>query len=275
MSEKLQPDYSTINMHRLKMRPIYKLPPTYHISTSMGAGCYGDAPGYPSYFLQSVYTQYGNTPPNAPDYVIRDDAGNYRRIDIKYAYKDGKHSDNRKAILDRLFVPLPLSHLRVRLWIKHTYQHMARCYGDPLNGDKQRHVSDLVTWPPSRFHMPLRPVQHMKDYAGRTFHMTDSEYADVLAGYRAEVSALWRDAYRVCVDVNNHLAVLAIREFYPKHQAIFRYIWNPPQLSQADWWERYAHLPAGDECPGWNDKPHNQYDYRNNKARYTCLTCGQ
>lgn len=275
MTEKLQPDYSTINMHRLKIRPIYKLPPTYSIDTHMGAGCYGDAPGYPSYFLQSVYTQHGNSPRNGPDYVIKDDNGVYHRIDIKRTYKDGAHSDNRKRLLDRLWVPLPLSHPRVRLWIKHTYQHMARCYGDPLLGDKQRNVSNLVTWPPSKFDMPIRPKQTIQDWRKHTYTMNDEEYAAVLEGWRAEVSAIWRDAYRVCVDVNNHLAVLAIREFYPKHQPIFRYIWQPPQLSQADWWERYAHLPADEECPGWNAKPHNQYDYRNNKARYTCLTCGQ
>src|SRR5512139_2529311 len=66
----LRPDYDTIDTVRLTHLPQYKLPPTYQLNDGMGAGCAGDPPGYPPYFLRSVYTSHGNSPAKGPQHVI-------------------------------------------------------------------------------------------------------------------------------------------------------------------------------------------------------------
>ena len=238
-------DTSTINQKQLRKYPIYKKPPTYEISRHMGACCAGDAPGYPSYFLQSVYTSHGNTPRNGPDYVIRDDEGNYRRIPEFTWNRDG--SSNRDAILDALYLPLPIEHPRVKTWIAHTYQQAAHCYGDPARADKQRHLDGCVIWPMGKWQLPTRPKPTLKVGYGSSATVVKIEAADyrrMLSAYRAEVKTRLAYAWSVAKDPDNHLAVLAIRKFYPDYTPDLDLIANPPKLVQADWWQRYTSIPS-------------------------------
>src|SRR5260221_474071 len=119
-------DYSTINLNALRRLPVYNLPPTYHLS-GFGAACAGDAPGFPTYFLRGVYTQYGNSPHNGPDHVITDqeDANKHYRIPGNWDFS------SKENTFHRLWVPLPIDHPRVWLWMQATYVHMQHCYNDP------------------------------------------------------------------------------------------------------------------------------------------------
>ena len=57
----------------------------------------------------------------------------------------------------------------------------------------------------------------------------------------------------------NHSAVVRIRGFYPDFS-------NPPELFQADWWEREAEAPTPENCPGHSGTPHGKFD--------NCRYCG-
>ena len=90
-----------------------------------------DAPGYPTYFTKSVYTQHGNTPGRGPTLVIAHGSAIY----VVPSHKDWEggreaHDAITEARLRSLWKPLPEDHPRVQLWIRHAYQHMAHCYRD-------------------------------------------------------------------------------------------------------------------------------------------------
>lgn len=256
----IQPDTSTINQKALRRFPVYNKPLTYEISRSMGAGCYGDAPGYPSYFLQNVYTAHGNTPSRGPQFVIRDDAGVYHAMPDFW----GKGADRRDAILHKLWLPLSVDHVRVQTWIQHVYQQAAHCY-TALPGDRSdRHV----IWPVRKFWLPTRPEPFIETHYGETKVRIDAAgYRKMLTAYRTEVKNLLRAAWDVAKNPGNHLAVARIRKFYPEHVPDLALIANPPRLLQADWWERYANLPSEAECPGHLGHRHGEYNH--------CGMCGR
>src|SRR6266568_3788654 len=63
--------YETIDLERLRKLRVYNLPRTYELQRGMGNGCSGDAPGFPTYFTKSVYTQHGNSPRSGAELVIQ------------------------------------------------------------------------------------------------------------------------------------------------------------------------------------------------------------
>ena len=115
--------YETIDKNRLARLPKYKLPPTYQLQRDPGNGCYGDPPGYPTYFTRSVYTQFGNTPPRSPQLML------LGRV-VQAAHED---YETVVARLERLYLPLPIEHPRTRAWIQATYKHLQHCYRDPTD----------------------------------------------------------------------------------------------------------------------------------------------
>lgn len=267
----IQMDKSTINQKELAKLPIYKIPPTYHVDQSMGSGCYGDAPGYPSYFIQHVWTQYGNSPRRgSPSQVIRDAQGNYRALPDSWS-NEAKYT----SLLNRLFIPLPIDHLRVRRWIMDQYQHFAHCYGDPLlkSTHEQRNVSRSISWPVSKWQLPPRPDNKITVGYGSSatvITVPADDYRKMLTAYRVQVKAIYADSWRVAKNPENHLAVLAIRKFYPDYQLDqldLDFIARPPKLFQADWWERYADVPSESECPGHLGTAHGKYSH--------CGMCGR
>jgi hypothetical protein len=119
MTQHFQPDTSTLNRERLTARPVYaktwnELQPEY------GVSCFGNPPGYPSYFRQSVH---GRDKSCVASVIVLD--GVWYRIDAS-----DWNSDTAAAILRSLWSPLPLDHPRTRLWIRDTYRQVHRCYGD-------------------------------------------------------------------------------------------------------------------------------------------------
>lgn len=118
----------TFNVKALHSLKTYKLTPSRRLG-SEGSGCFLDPPNYPSYFLQSVYTEHGNSPGRGVQTVIE-----YQ--DVLYVLR---HSDDWKTDPDdarfkkrlhRIWDRLPLEHERVQLWIKHCYSHLRNCYID-------------------------------------------------------------------------------------------------------------------------------------------------
>ena len=69
-------DISTLNIAAIKQLKTYTLPPTYHLG-SYGSGCAGDAPGFPPYRLQPVYSKGGGTPRTAPEALLNIEGVNY------------------------------------------------------------------------------------------------------------------------------------------------------------------------------------------------------
>jgi hypothetical protein len=48
-------DFSTINIDALQRLPSVTLPTTYRLQAGSGNGCFGDAPGFPTYFTRSPH----------------------------------------------------------------------------------------------------------------------------------------------------------------------------------------------------------------------------
>jgi hypothetical protein len=123
-------DYSTLNLNVLRKLPTYKLPRTYHLQKDHGNGCYGDPPGYPTYFTKSVYTQYGNSPRKGAEQVVEYEGVLY--VTQWSEWKPGetweKRHEKYNALMRRLWIPLPVDHPRTIAWIHSQYTHSARCW---------------------------------------------------------------------------------------------------------------------------------------------------
>lgn len=129
-------DWSTINVKVVRALPAYKLPPTYSLSKHYGSACFLDAPGYPSYFVQHVYTQYGNTPSNSATMIMRAMGSSHLHV-VEHAHSQRNFDtwDDLKAWQEGLYrhmwKPLPLAHERVHMWIKYCYAYFRDCYIPP------------------------------------------------------------------------------------------------------------------------------------------------
>lgn len=87
----------------------YTLPPTYKLGNA-GCGCFLEPPDHPSYFVKSIYTRYGNSPPRPP-----------------YYYLNGNGYENLEDI-NHLFKPLPYDSPRVKAWEEYCYKYFHDCY---------------------------------------------------------------------------------------------------------------------------------------------------
>jgi hypothetical protein len=253
----LQPDYSTVNKAALSKLPIFKCPPTYHVDGHMGSGCAGDPPGYPSYFLRHVYTQYGNSPRKGASVVLLghvvESSDDWHGCDSWEAYhaKIGKR-------LASLYDPLPFGHPRVQEWVAHTFSHLHSCY---RNHAAARGSNDRTV---------IYPVPY---YKLRTF-TDDPRFSDEWR--RKERASIEQanieivEQARKIATVGNNEAVIRIREHYPDFKVediLVDIPISPVAGSKPDveyvlthgltwrsrpglWYERYAHKPEPDECPG-------------------------
>lgn len=243
----LKNDYSTLNRAALHKLKTYVCPPTYRIDgdRDMGSGCAGDPPGYPSYFLRSVYTQYGNHPGfrNYPQEVIKSPWDNSYRVVLRTW---GDREQDREAALRRLWAPLALDHPRTRAWIEDTYRHHARCYLDPQAPPDKSYHDRMVIYP-------------VPDYKLASF-IDDPRFSDDWR--KAERAAVDRKNLeivkyheRIAADPANHSAVNIIRRFYPDYAPEPELIANPPK-GIASWWERLPRRPLPEECPGYHRNGH-------------------
>lgn len=225
-----KPDLSTLDTEAIVkiLRPYESA--VNHVDRHMGAGCAGDAPGFPTYFLQSVYDRHGNTPRNGPDHVLAVDGKHYA-ITWEQVQK------NRDGFYRQLWKPLPIEHPRVQAWITETYLYHANCYqDDSKSGSRPR----LFIFP-----VPSCKLQHAA---------TDSRFRDEINAEMEKAAKIANDEivryYTGLAIPENHDAVRIVRQFYPDHTPWLTRITCPPKFHSGDWWERHATRPTPEECPG-------------------------
>lgn len=250
-ADKMQPDFSTINEDALKLLPVYQKPPTYRIDRCAGSGCFGDPPGYPSYFIQSVYTSSGNSPRSGSTHQTLFG----HALPHDWNWKD----DKREALLKKLWKPLSINHPRTVAWMKATYKYHQHCYQKDPAAEKW----DTIIYP-------------VPDYKLRTF-VDDKRFSEEWRTNELRTVEITNreiiDATRKIATPENHEAVILIRRYYPEHEPNLEWIENPPE-SPGNWWETLPRQPTPEECPGewaWNGSYNNKHPV-NGKW---CQVCGR
>lgn len=267
-------DTSTLNLDEIRKLPTYELPVGYFLG-GYGSGCYLDAPGFPSYMVQPVYTRQGNSPSHGPELVLELDGVLYA---VKPECRGGSWEEHHAAyerLLHRIWKPLPLDHERVYLWKLHVYQHFNHCYRD-VERPEYNKPGTLIF-----------PLPHYKLEHPRTFSIlataTDEEIAKIREAQDAEIARVrsLNEAEQLrCARVavpDNHLAVITIRKFYPTYEAEQNYIDAAPRLAQADWWETASEKPAPEACEPRNSLgkgSHTVTWMHSKKPGHHCHFCG-
>jgi hypothetical protein len=242
-------DFSTIKLDELKRLRSCTLPPTYQLQREPGNGCSGDAPGFPSYFTRSVYTQHGNNPPRGAQLVLSYNG-------VQYVIS---HHDDWKGCADwdafyakiqrrlrRIWNALPLDHPRTQAWIRDTYRHHAHCYTDAERPENGR--PGILIYP-------------VPDYKLKHFHddpRWSEEYRQAASAEVAEFNRQERERAEKIAVPENHSAVRIIRSFYPEYtpDADQGLISNPPKQVGGCWWETEATQPTPETCRPRSCEPH-------------------
>lgn len=254
-------DYSTINIEKLKRLPECKLPPTYRLQHESGNGCFGDPPGYPSYFTRSVYTQYGNSPRRGVEEVISCDGKLYTTRHSK-DWNGCKDWDEVYAKYQKrlrsIWLPPPEDHPRVQAWEAAVYQHMSHCYVDVERPEYNR-PGTLVFPVPDYKLKPILKQEYVKVGGEDRPHWSD-EYLEAENHARRQFNADEINRAAAIAIPENHKAVIAIREFYPEHKPILAWIdgtEQPPRTG--NWYETEAVRPKPEECKprSWGKHPIN------------------
>jgi hypothetical protein len=254
MSEKLGIDYSTINMDKLRLLPKYNKPPTYQISRSMGSGCAGDPPGFPTYYIQHIYTQHGNSPHRGPTSLI---CGHVIQEERHYGSWDEEHEKFMKLMF-KLWKPLDIDNPRTRAWIISTYGTYKHCYYDPF---KKTHEQDhMIIWP-------------VPDYKLQSFH-DDIRFCNawrITEKKRIELENKYviSEAKKIAIP-KHHAAAIYIQKFYPDYVPNLDLI-ETPQRSTGTWWETLSRRPLPDECPG---EPRWEPPHKHPMNGTWCQVCG-
>lgn len=250
-------DFSTLNLDVLHSLPSWECPGgKWSVARNAGAGCYGDPPGYPSYFLRAVYRN-GNTSnrDSDPVYVIEDDAGVYRLVlRVRDTGKSQWHD-----VLRRLWNPLALNHERSRLWIRHSYRRLRHCYRDDAGS-----ATDPADKGKMIFPVPFYKLRSFVDDPRFSDAWRTAEQATI-AAYNEDVIARATKVARP----ENHCAVRAIQEFYPDYQPELELIESPDDHLMGYWWETEAHRPSVADC-----KPRNGIGAQNHAEQW-CQWCGR
>lgn len=230
-------DYSTFNADAMRALPELQLRPGCRVSPGLGSGCFMDAPGFPSYFVQHVYTTRGDSPSRGAVAVIKFE-GVYRVIETAENWpKEGEAHERMR----KLWQPLPLDHERVRLWILTCYSYFGTCYADAERPEYGR--PGTLIYP-----RPYYKRETFRDDPRFSDAWREAEQARVAEVNRFEDER----AARVAIP-ENHRAVLAIREFYPDYQPELDLIENRPNAygcgsGVGSWWETEAVKPKPEEC---------------------------
>lgn len=186
-------------------------------------GCYLHPPGFPSYFLQPIWTQYGNQPPH----------GRPQRV-ISFPGK-GIHVVPEKYDLKKLWNPLPIDHERTRMWILSLYKYFQYCYSDP---DSLGSLDDVLIYP-----VPYYKLGRFVDDPRFSNEWRDKEQA-AIAQKNAKIIA----AAAAKATTENHKAVLVIRKYYPEYEPDLELIANPPTDNIPQWWTVEASCPLPENC---------------------------
>lgn len=230
-------DWSTINLTALIKRPLWEPYKNTYAADQMGQGCYMDPPGYPSYFLRSVYHN-GNSPGRGAVTIIRGPEGEGDRVILT---ADEDH-DKIAPRLRKLWAPLPLDHERTRLWVLSVYMHLKHCYRDDDGIVAGKGENGMIVWP-----VPSYKLRHFVDDKRFSEEWRTAERTAVEA-YNTDI----RERAALVATPANHSAVRRIREFYPEHTLDLALIANPPTSHAGQWWETTATQPSIADCHSRN-----------------------
>lgn len=216
-------------------------------------GCYGDPPGYPSYFLRPVYNN-GNTSNRSgiAEIVIREGGECWRILNV------GESRQSLRTRMHALWLPLPTDHERVRMWIRATYRHLRGCYHDDVGIATDKRDNGMVIYP-----VPYYKLRVFHDDTRFSDAWREAELAAVKA-YNADVEA--RSASVALPD--NHCAVRLIRKFYPEHAPDAALIAGEIE-HEGDWWETEPCRPSIAEC-----RPRNGIGADDHDVQW-CQWCGR
>ena len=226
-------DYSTIDLSLLRSLEVYQVPPGYYLQKGSGNGCAGDPPGCPTYFTRSIYTSSGNNPSHSSPQVVITFEG------VHYVVCDKRGYDHHKELLSKLYAPLPIDHVRTRLWILGTYKHQHHCYNGW--GD------DMVIYP-------------VPDWQKKTYKDDHRWHEQYRQAAKAEVAAFnqqLEDKCKALADPTNHNAVRLIRGYYPSYEPELGLIHSVPSKHVGQWWETEAMQPSEEDCAStqrWGNK---------------------
>jgi len=249
-------DYSTLNHDELMKLPAANIPPSYRLDRSMGSGCFGDPPGYPTYFIQNVSTQAGNSPgrDGVTTAVIRGRA----------ISSVGNYLDDRAPLMDLLWKPLPLEHPRVQAWIRSRFSHHRTHYLHPsMIGEYGRDRASFF-WS-EKHGVPSHSLRTFTtDESATRVRKVDQWIIDSDPELAAKAQQLEEDRVKLIMDKiyaearalatpDNHCAVVYIRKHYPDYEPDLDLIDNPPSSSDGNWWEVEAERPTPETCkpPRW------------------------
>ena len=266
-------DTSTLNIEKIKQLPTYKLPPTYRLG-SYGSGCAFDAPGFPSYMVQPIYTGNGGSPRKAPDAVLELDGTLYILRGQQGGDWDAHYALYQKR-LHSLWVPLPMDHVRVQMWMKDAYRHWHHCYRD-VERPEYKKPGTLIY--PIPYYKLARPSTIKITPGTPEAEVTKIQYAIQceLDRVKAENEFEEMRAKRIAIP-ENHQAVLHIQKFYPEYQPNLEWIANPPESEgRGSWWETAAERPNAETCTPRNSLMGGGWNWRHPKEPgHHCHFCGR
>lgn len=260
-------DFSTIDLDKLTKRPTFRLPGgtdattrigKWSIQEEPGCGCFGDPPGYPSYFLRAVYVG-GNNPQRGPQHVITYEGKHYV---IDTADDDW---DMHKRVVAALYKPTPMDSERFKLWERATYKHHHHCYRDDEN--KVVDVSDgnLLIYPLPNYKLKkfVDDTRFNDEWRRNAIQEVESYNADIQA--RAAALAV----------PENHSAVRIIKKYYPDYVPNLELIAKPDLVNVGDWWETEASRPSKEECRATRrHKTIGSQDHDETNEKDWCQWCG-
>lgn len=209
---------STINEVELAKLPAFECPPGRHLSTREGSGCFMDPPGFPSYFIRSVYTPCGDSPQRGADSVI------FGRVLTVAEWPEGETWESNQAkhnkLLRKLYSPPPVASERVQAWARYVAGYFK---GGVLPLSGSRNVSDL------KF-LSLADIKRELDEGGLTLERC--RVADYILEHYPDFP---RDTlYALCTD--------------PAQCGYGN--------GNGSWWERLEVKPTPDKCPGGTVRKH-------------------
>lgn len=224
---------TTIDLDRLRQITPWKLPAAYHLSESSGSACFLDPPGYPSYYVWSVYTRQGDTPRKGPGQVLIFEGRNYP-IDHDDGF-NGHDLEAKQRLLRELWKPLPWEHPRTQLWIRYLHLYFRHCYCDDAQVlEKDR----LLIYP-----VPSYKLRHFQDDP-----RWKDEYRQAGLEEVAASNALLEHTAAAIATPENHQATRLLRKFYPAAEPQLELIAHPPEGPIGAWWETLDEQPSEADC---------------------------
>jgi len=259
--------YETIDLGKLRKLPLYRKPPSYNICSYMGSGCAGDPPGFPTYYLQSVYTAYGNSPGKGASAVIRDpEMNNYRAVANVDWPSWIKSWEGYREYFDKkmrsLWTPLPIDHPRTKAWIEATFLHHRHCYQVPELREAGKTWSDAtLIWPGGCIgNTPFGRIPNVEYEVedakkNRDFDKWEVIHQETFMAEKKMEAARITKLCEAAAIPDNHDGTILIREYYPEFTPE-EYLFSAKFPHPGNWWERCAEKTEPKDCPGQYDRKH-------------------